>query len=352
MLHSIIDNSKKFYTNFILNFACGVILTPQRKTVPSIAKVLNVTDSSIYRTLKKQMPYVSFSPHHFFDYIKPFSQDGFFVIDDSVVTKQFSKSIAGTSEVFDTITNRSCLGLSLITVAWTNGSETIPLVYALWYNKDVAKDEYKTKIALAQELILSIPSSIAAHGLIFDGLYATKEMMEFLVQKNIRFVARAATNRVVQSSGCKLSLKEHPALKLRRNEHSRTIKAEWHGLMLYYTVEKRKDKKGETSIVFLVSNFPDSSKEYVRIYKLRWGIEMFHRTAKQSLGLKDCQSINLDMQKVRICNLFYIYAFLQYQKKLRKASSVESVMRSLQMLKSEELMIALVAFNQIFHENN
>ncbi len=99
-------------------------------------------------------------------------------------------------------------------------------------------------------------------------------------------------------------------------------------------------------------NFPDSSKEYVRIYKLRWGIEMFHRTAKQSLGLKDCQSTNLDMQKVRICNLFYIYAFLQHQKKLRKASSVEFVIRSLQMLKPEELMVALVAFNQIFHENN
>ncbi len=62
--------------------------------------------------------------------------------------------------MFDTITNRSCLGLSLITVAWTNGSETIPLVYALWYNKDGAKEEYKTKIALAQELILSIPSSM------------------------------------------------------------------------------------------------------------------------------------------------------------------------------------------------
>src|SRR5215204_2615526 len=103
-----------------------------------------------------------------------------------------------------------------------------------------------------------------------------------------------------------------------------------------------------TSIVFLVSNFLASSKEYVRIYKLRWGIEMFHRTAKQSLGLKDCQSTNLDMQKVRIYNLFYLYAFLQHHKKLQKASSVESVIRSLQVLKSEELMVALVAFDQIF----
>ncbi|MBA2307495.1 transposase [Candidatus Dependentiae bacterium] len=110
----------------------------------------------------------------------------------------------------------------------------------------------------------------------------------------------------------KPSLKQHPALKLRRNEHSRTIKAEWHGLMLYYTVEKRKDKKGETSIVFLVSNFSASFKEYVRIYKLIWSIETFHRTAKQSLGLKNCQSTKLDMQKVRICNLFSIYAFLQH----------------------------------------
>src|SRR5215204_5742625 len=198
MLNSIIDNSKKLYTNFFLNFACGVILTQQRKTVPAIAHTLNVTTSSIYRVLRKQKPFVSSSAQRFFDYSSSFSQDGLFVIDDSVVSKPFSKSIQGTSEVFDTITSRSCLGLSLITLAWTNGSETIPLAYALWYNKDVAQDHYKTKITLAQELILSIPSSINAQGLIFDGLYATKDMMEFLEQKTIQFVARAATNRVVE----------------------------------------------------------------------------------------------------------------------------------------------------------
>ncbi len=49
---------------------------------------------------------------------------------------------------------------------------------------------------------------------------------------------------------------------------------------------------------------------------------------------------------------FLYICFSATSKKLQKASSVELVIRSLQMLKREDLMIALVAFNQISHENN
>ncbi len=49
---------------------------------------------------------------------------------------------------------------------------------------------------------------------------------------------------------------------------------------------------------------------------------------------------------------FLYIRFFATLKKIQKASSVEFVIRSLQMLKPEELMVALVAFNQIFHESN
>jgi hypothetical protein len=351
MLNSIIDNSQTFLNHCFLKFTCGILLTQQKKTIPSLAKNLNSSTNELYRILKNQKPLIPFFPQNFFAYIKSFSKEGYFVIDDSTINKQFSKQIQGTSEVFDTIMNRALLGFSVVTLAWTDGITTIPLRFALWYNKDVAQDDYKTKVVLAKELIDSIPSSIEHKGLIFDGLYATKEMIIFLRAKKIRFVARAATNKVITYQGVKAQLKKHTALKFRRNEHSRTIKAQWHELELYFTVEKRKDKHGEITIVFLVSNFQTVSSDYVHIYRFRWGIEVFYRTAKQSLGLKDCQSTDLNMQKIRLYNLFYTYAFLQHQKKLRKASNVESVIRSLQLLKEEDIMLALDSFNQLFHQN-
>lgn len=349
MLHSIVNSSKVFLNHSFLKFTCGVLLTQQKKTCPAIAKTINISVSKIYRMLGKQKTHASLFAESFFDYIRPFSKNGYFIIDDSVINKQFSAIIQGTSETFDSITNMPCLGLSVVTLGWTDGTTVILVAYRLWYNKDVANEAYKTKTELAKELILSIPDSIDSQGILFDGLYATEDMMKFLVSKDINFVARAASNKVADCDGQKKQLKKHPSLRLRKNEHSRTVKAKWRSLDLYFTVEKRKDKNGEVSIVFIVSNFKTSSKDYVRIYKLRWGIEVFYRTSKQSLGLKDCQSTDLDMQKVRIYNLFYVYAFLQHQKKLQDALNIEAVIHSLQLLKQEDVMTALTSFNQIFH---
>ena len=127
-------------------------------------------------------------------------------------------------------------------LVWTNGTETIPLTDADWFNKDVVTEgEYKKKEELARELLLSVPSYIKHKGLIFDGLYATKAMLSFLVQKDINFVGRFPSNRVVFSNGVKCAVRDHPDLKIRKNERSRTIKGEWHGLSLYFTIEKRKE---------------------------------------------------------------------------------------------------------------
>jgi hypothetical protein len=231
---------------------------------------------------------------------------------------------------------------------WTDGISTVPVAYSYWYNKDVAGDEYASKIELSKRLIASIPPLIECNGVVLDGLYASQEMMSFLIEKNIKFVMRAATNRVISCNGVKKALKEHPALKLRKNEHSRTIKAEWNRLKLSFTSEKRKDKNGNTSIVFLVANFEAVAKDHVAIYRLRWKIEMFYRTAKQSLGLKDCQSTHVAIHKVRVYTVFYTYTFLHHQKIVQKLSSVESVIHYFQSGKEEELMLALASFNEIF----
>jgi hypothetical protein len=302
----------------------------------------------IYRNLSKQKEHVISYPEYSFNYIKSLSKKGYFIIDDSAINKEYSCVIQGTSEVFDSLTSRPCLGFSIITLVWTDGISTIPVAYTYWYNKNVIGDEYKSKIELSKELITLIPSSIEFHGVVLDGLYASQEMMAFLIEKNIKFVMRAATNRVISCKGIKKTLKEHPALKLRKNEHSRTAEAQWNGLKLHFTSEKRKNKNGDTSIVFLVANFETDSKNCVAIYRLRWDIEIFYRTAKQSLGLKDCQSTDLAMHKVRVYNVFYIYAFLQHQKKLQKSLNVESVIRYFRSGKEEDLMTALISFNEIF----
>jgi hypothetical protein len=49
-------------------------------------------------------------------------------------------------------------------------------------------------------------------------------------------------------------LKDFRELRLRRNEHSRTVRAWWSGIEFYFTAELRIDKNGDKSAVLMVSN--------------------------------------------------------------------------------------------------
>lgn len=79
-------------------------------------------------------------------------------------------------------------------------------------------------------------------------------------------------------------------MKLRKNEKSRTVAA-WFGGRLYeFTAVKENISGGQKKIVFIISPKQRTSKEHLLIYSLRWCIEKFFRSSKQSLGLEDCQA--------------------------------------------------------------
>ena len=52
----------------------------------------------------------------------------------------------------------------------------------------------------------------------------------------------------------------------------------------------------------------------VKLYRIRWKIEMFHRTAKQYLGLSDCQMRNIESQLQHVLNVMLAYAKASVQK--------------------------------------
>ena len=54
---------------------------------------------------------------------------------------------------------------------------------------------------------------------------------------------------------------------------------------------------------------------------------MFFRTAKQHLGLGDCQSRKLKLQKNHIINVFFAYALLQSKTIKQKLLNPETALR-------------------------
>ena len=159
--------------------------------------------------------------------------------------------------------------------------------------------------------------------------------MEFLNSRGITFEMRMASNRVITvGNGKKIKIKDLKSLRPQRNARSRTQAVFWNGLRVYITSEIRINKRGEKSVVFLVSNYEALLKNHVRAYKLRWKIEMIFRTSKQSLGLEECSSRSLKKQRIHIYLVFLSYAFLQNECFSTNCENVEEVIKALQASKS------------------
>ena len=351
MTKPIVRSEAEKVKNLIQNYAAGLIITQTKKTCPEIAKSLSQNHDSVYKTLKSQDLLLPIFPKLLIDMVRHFSsfRKGWLVIDDTLIAKLFAKFIEGLDLHYNSAIGRCEKGLCAVTIAWTDGKITIPLDFEFWLSKDILDKDYLTKIQLAQILIKKLIETIEFEGVILDGLYASAEMIKFLNELNIKFEMRMHSNRIITTrNGRKIKLSNLRELKMRRNERSRSMLAQWKGINLYFTAELRIDKNGEKSIVYIVSNWEAPSKVHVATYAMRWVTEKFYRTSKQSLGLRDSGTRAIRKQKVHIYSIFYAYAFLQVKKEQIGALNVEEVIKYYQDAKPRQIQLDLEAFSQIF----
>ena len=68
--------------------------------------------------------------------------------------------------------------------------------------------------------------------------------------------------------------------------------------------------------IFITTNTKLSFVEAMKVYGLRWTIEVFFRETKQYLGLGKCQSQDFDAQIASITITFILYTLLAYMKRM------------------------------------
>jgi len=89
----------------------------------------------------------------------------------------------------------------------------------------------------------------------------------------IKFVAKIPCSRKIEGGTIFEQLKKHPTLKLFRNKRSKRVEAIYHGMKLYFSAHKRKNKSGEYAYMYIVSNIDLIAKNYLKAYEKRWNIE-------------------------------------------------------------------------------
>jgi Transposase DDE domain len=257
-----------------------------------------------------------------------------FVVDDSVISRRYAKDTEGTSSMVDQSTKTFTNGCKIVVGGLTDGKFFLPICFEQWIAQFILGDAYRKTTDIAKSLISKLLDlTINVKCFVMDGLYFSEEFIQWLHNKNLKFVIKAKTTTSVLYKGEKIQLKNCKDLRLNSNQSAKTIVAEWAGKMWYFTAVRRSGKRGP-KIIYLISNFKTKSKMYAKIYNSRWTIEKCFRTTKQSLGLTDSFSQYARTYLGHIKCVFFAFALMQLLMKKFRLNSTEDAIRKAQALKN------------------
>lgn len=311
-----------------LTYPIALLLSiPSRKTFEALARSLATSGSSVSRM-------VGDYPATTDDLIKIVKKllkrkRLYLIIDDTLILKLYSKIIPGTCDNYDSSDHKTYRSLCAIVAVITDGNIAIPIDKAIWTSEEFAQDAYVKKWVLAQNLITKIRQELPIYMLLADGLYAVFEFLEWLIDQNIKFEMRFHSNRVINDKGVECQIKESLKFVMSGKRPMRTIRAKWKNTSFYFTALRRVAKTGTVTVIYQISNYKTSAREHTQAYAYRWDIEKFFRTAKQKLGMNDCQSHKLELHENHLLSVFFIYALLQIERKKKNLKNVETAIKQL-----------------------
>lgn len=323
-----------------------LLSTPRRKTFEELGREACLSGDSISRLVEHSAA----TSQDLINIVKTMLKGKrlFFIVDDTLILKIYSKNIQGACDNYDSADRTSYRSLCSVVALITDGETAIPVDQSLWISQEFKKDGYEKKWEIAKKLIEKIMKELSIYMFLADGLYAVKELLKWLIDQGIPFEMRFHSNRVIVDKEWKGQIKKSPKFKMSGRRPKRTIKAIWDGIALYFTAVRRVARTGRVTVVYQISNFKASASEHAQFYRYRWNIEKFFRTAKQKLGLNDCQSRKQKIQENHLFNVFFIYALLQYERKKHSLKNVETVIKRLNHLSFEEIKTRIMRSAQIF----
>lgn len=331
-IQSVINNSIKIINKVeqkILVYMMANLFTLERKNYQSMARSCEQEYRAIYVSRDLANPCIDYLENKLIEKVQTYSthsNPGKLIIDFTMILKPYSYKMDGTTYDRDGCLNYTMKGFSIGVVSWTNGCITIPCGYQSWFREKDVGDLYRKKTEIVQDLISYYQSKIPFDEILLDGAFASKQMLEYYLNNNLKFTVRIPKNRkITTTDGECAQLQKHSSLYLKRNQKFKSVRANIQGMDLFFTAHKRKGNRGKKEVVFIVSNVDRAAKKAVDTLKIRDKIEKCFRSSKQYLGLKDCQSTSSEKQKMHILSTMYLYACLQILRHVKKKKNIEEI---------------------------
>jgi len=253
----------------------------------------------------------------------------YLIHDDTQLTKLYAKEIEGLDIGFDGSLGRATLGLKVITSLLTDKRVSIPIEAIPYISKELAQAGYKTKSDIAIDITKHVLKHFKIKRMLADAHFATIPMITFLNDAQLNYLMKITRSRVVTIDGIMGQLQK--LLRLKKNNRVKSAKGILNGIECYFYVIKIYNG----STIYFISNDQIDPYEVIALYRIRWNIELFHRTAKQSLGLSDCQMQAIEKQRQHMLYVMHAYALASVQRELMGLDCVEDVINHLRHVKSK-----------------
>jgi hypothetical protein len=305
-------------------------MTEGRKVCTGMAEVLNVQHDLVYKAFNNVEAAAELARQE----LKMIAGEvlankpKYLVLDDFGMIKPHADKIEGTDTLYDNSLKVACNGLQSVSAMLTDGDVKIPIDATLFLTKALGGPDRTTKTQIAEEII----ASTAFDRAIWDAHYSTQKIIETCHKLGKSYLGKIARNRIVTIGGITGQIQN--LLKLKKNRKILSVDATITGVPCVISAIKHENGK----VVYLISNDHIESRLIVQLYKIRWKIELFHRTAKQKLGVRECQMRSFAKQELHVLLVMLAYARAERVRQHLKLKNTEEAIR---LIRSQKRKIGL-----------
>ena len=281
------------------------LMVSQTKTILDMSRVVGSSNKSLERLLRSDI-----NPGTIWkgkaEAMKEFNgtrpaRDGVLIIDDTGI----EKSMKMAYEFFDHSESRLKKGFVVVGLHYSDHKTHYPLEAEIYFPEKYAvanNIQYRGKNEIAIKLLekwLEWPHSYV----VFDAWYCSRQMLRFLDSKGERYVTRIKANRLVRMDHGWVAISEYIT---RTGKWSGTVTIKGIGKVRFVA------KYNRGWFILISNNLHITDSDMERIYSMRWDIEVWHKQAKQCLGLssvrvRDWEAIR---RHIAITSLAYACAAL------------------------------------------
>lgn len=264
---------------------------------------------------------------------KQISHTSIFIGDDTLSEKPFARSMEGANKHYSGMQKKHVNGHALVTCGFSDHDGFIPFDAEVYLKKEDARKlqrQFKTKNEIMCEKIHLAAQIHKPYVMLFDSWYANIMIFAALKEHGIHFITQSKSNRNVTMHRRKRQIMNHAKdisladyttttidQKLFRYYETDGFISGVGTVKIIYTQMYLNDDKQWSDLHFIITDMLFlSAEDVIHLYLQRFSIEVFHREAKQQLGLDAYQLTSIRGIERYLFLVMLVYVVLMLLNKL------------------------------------